>query len=129
VLQRLFARRKASLGARDRLSRRALRGGQLRDRPRGLTRGALRDSALGGPPDQTHNYGHGRFENLAGVFEGIVLVGVGAYVVYQAVNGILYGVEIGFLGLGVGVMVFSAVANFFVSRWLIKSPARTIRAR
>jgi cation diffusion facilitator family transporter len=72
------------------------------------------------PPDHSHNYGHGRFENLAGVFEGIVLVGVGAYVVYQAVSGILYGVEIDFLGLGVGVMVFSAVANFFVSRWLIK---------
>jgi cation diffusion facilitator family transporter len=79
---------------------------------------AIRRSAA--PPDQTHHYGHGRFENLAGVFEGIVLVGVGAYVVYQALSGILYGVEIDFLGLGVGVMVFSAVANFFVSRWLIK---------
>lgn len=72
------------------------------------------------PPDQDHHYGHGRFENLAGVFEGIVLVGVGAYVVYRGIHGILYGVEIGFLGLGVGIMVFSAVANFFVSRWLIK---------
>lgn len=72
------------------------------------------------PPDHDHHYGHGRFENLAGVFEGIVLVGVGAYVVYQALNGILYGVELDFLGLGVGIMVFSAVANFFVSRWLIR---------
>ena len=79
---------------------------------------AVRRSAA--PPDESHNYGHGRFENLAGVFEGIVLVGVGAYVVYRAFDGILYGVEIGFLGLGVGVMLFSAVANFFVSRWLIR---------
>ena len=79
---------------------------------------AVRRSAV--PPDETHHYGHGRFENLAGVFEGIVLVGVGAYVVYKALDGILYGVEIGFLGLGVGIMLFSAVANFFVSRWLIR---------
>ena len=79
---------------------------------------AVRRSAV--PPDETHHYGHGRFENLAGVFEGIVLVGVGAYVVYKALDGILYGVEVGFLGLGVGIMLFSAVANFFVSRWLIR---------
>ncbi len=72
------------------------------------------------PPDESHNYGHGRFENLAGVVEGIALFGVGAYVIFEAVGGILYGVEIGFLGLGVGVMVFAAVANFFVSRWLLK---------
>lgn len=72
------------------------------------------------PPDESHHYGHGRFENLAGVFEGIVLVGVGAYIFYEAVDGILNGVEIGFLGLGVGVMAFSALANFFLSGWLLK---------
>lgn len=73
----------------------------------------------GSPPDENHNYGHGRFENLAGVFEGIVLMGVSVWIAYQAVDGILNGVEIDFLGLGVGIMAFSAVANFFVSRWLL----------
>ncbi len=28
---------------------------------------AVRSSAS--PPDESHNYGHGRFENLAGIFE------------------------------------------------------------
>ncbi len=74
----------------------------------------------GSPPDENHNYGHGRFENLAGVFEGIVLFGVGAWIVYRAVDGVLNGVEIGFLWLGIGVLAFSAVANFFVSRWLLR---------
>jgi cation diffusion facilitator family transporter len=77
-------------------------------------------SRSGAPPDEDHNYGHGRMENLAGVFEGIVLLGVGGWVVYGAVNGILYGVEIEFVWLGIGIMTFSAVANFFVSRWLIR---------
>ena len=77
-------------------------------------------SRSGAPPDDNHNYGHGRLENLAGVFEGIVLLGVGSWVIYRAVNGTLYGVEIEFVWLGIGIMTFSAVANFFVSRWLIR---------
>jgi cation diffusion facilitator family transporter len=36
---------------------------------------AVRSSAS--PPDESHNYGHGRFENLAGIFEGVILLGVG----------------------------------------------------
>ncbi len=77
-------------------------------------------SRSGAPPDENHNYGHGRMENLAGVFEGIVLLGVGGWVIYGAVNGILYGIELEFVWLGIGIMTFSAVANFFVSRWLIR---------
>ena len=81
------------------------------------------------PPDENHNYGHGRMENLAGIFEGIVLLGIGSWVVYGAMSGILYGVEIGFVWLGIGVMTFSAVANFFVSRWLLfKARAEDSRA-
>ena len=74
----------------------------------------------GSPPDEDHHYGHGRFENLAGIFEGIVLLGVGCWIFYGAVHGILYGVQIGFISLGIGMMAFSAVANFFVSRWLLR---------
>ena len=74
----------------------------------------------GSPPDESHNYGHGRFENLAGVFEGVILLGVGAAVIYGAVDGILNGAELEFLGFGIGVMALSAVVNLFVSRWLLR---------
>jgi cation diffusion facilitator family transporter len=74
----------------------------------------------GSPPDELHNYGHGRFENLAGVFEGVILLGVGAAVIYGAVDGILNGAELEFLGFGIGVMALSAVVNLFVSRWLLR---------
>jgi len=74
----------------------------------------------GSPPDEVHNYGHGRFENLAGVFEGVILLGVGAAVIYGAIDGILNGAELEFLGFGIGVMTLSAVVNFFVSRWLLR---------
>jgi cation diffusion facilitator family transporter len=72
------------------------------------------------PPDEDHNYGHGRFENLAGIFEGAILLGVGAGVIYGAVDGIVNGAELEFLGFGIGVMALSALVNFFVSRWLLR---------
>ena len=74
----------------------------------------------GSPPDESHNYGHGRFENLAGVFEGVILLGVGAAVICGAVDGILNGAELEFLSFGIGVMALSAVVNLFVSRWLLR---------
>jgi cation diffusion facilitator family transporter len=77
------------------------------------------------PPDEDHNYGHGRFENLAGVFEGAILLGVGAGVIYGAVKGIVNGAELEFLGFGIGVMALSAVVNFFVSRWLLRVARET----
>jgi len=79
---------------------------------------AVRRSAA--PPDERHNYGHGRAENLAGVFEGLVLFGVGAWVIFESVQGLLYGVEVGLLGIGVGALLLSVVANFFVSGWLLR---------
>lgn len=72
------------------------------------------------PPDEMHHYGHGRFENLAGLFEGLVLLGVGLWVVIGSAGKILNGSEIEFVGIGVAVMAFSATVNFFVSRWLLR---------
>ena len=84
---------------------------------------AVRSSAS--PPDESHNYGHGRFENLAGIFEGVILVGVGGWVIVGAVNGIVNGAELELLGLGIGVMALSAVVNLFVSSWLLKVARET----
>ena len=54
------------------------------------------------PPDEAHNYGHGRFENLAGVFEGVILLGVGGWVIFGAIDNIVNGAELELLGLGIG---------------------------
>lgn len=77
------------------------------------------------PPDESHNYGHGRFENLAGIFEGVILLGVGGWVIFGAVNGIVNGAELELLGLGIGVMALSAVVNLFVSSWLLRVARET----
>ncbi len=84
---------------------------------------AVRSSAS--PPDESHNYGHGRFENLAGIFEGVILLGVGGWVIFGAVNGIVNGAELELLGLGIGVMALSALVNLFVSSWLLRVARET----
>jgi cation diffusion facilitator family transporter len=84
---------------------------------------AVRRSAS--PPDESHNYGHGRFENLAGIFEGMILLGIGGWVIFGAVDGIANGAELELLGLGIGVMALSAVVNLFVSSWLLKVARET----
>ncbi|MBV9453496.1 MAG: cation transporter [Rubrobacter sp.] len=77
------------------------------------------------PPDESHNYGHGRFENLASVLEGVILFGVGGWVVFRAVDNILHGAELELLGLGIGVMALSAIVNLFVSWWLLRVARET----
>ena len=77
------------------------------------------------PPDESHNYGHGRFENLASVLEGVVLLGVGGWVVFRAVDNILNGAELELLSLGIGVMALSAIVNLFVSWWLLRVARET----
>ena len=77
------------------------------------------------PPDESHHYGHGRFENLASIFEGVILLGVGGWVIFEAVRHILNGTQLELLGLGIVVMAFSAVVNLFVSRWLLRVARET----
>ena len=45
--------------------------------------------------------------------------------IYGAVDGIINGAELEFLGFGIGVMALSAVVNLFVSRWLLRVARET----
>ncbi|MHC4891741.1 MAG: cation diffusion facilitator family transporter, partial [Planctomycetota bacterium] len=36
------------------------------------------------PPDEEHTYGHEKFESIGGLTGGIVLIGVGILIIYQA---------------------------------------------
>jgi cation diffusion facilitator family transporter len=77
------------------------------------------------PLDEPHNYGHARFENLATVLEGVILLGVGGWLVFRAVDNILNGAELKLLGLGIAVMTLSAIVNLFVSWWLLRVARET----
>jgi cation diffusion facilitator family transporter len=79
------------------------------------------------PPDKKHPYGHGKFENVSGVIEALLIVGASAWIIYEAILKLLvtHSIEDAGLGLGFLVMAFAAILNFFVSRHLYKVARET----
>ncbi|HEV2785250.1 MAG TPA: cation diffusion facilitator family transporter [Solirubrobacteraceae bacterium] len=67
------------------------------------------------PADADHPYGHDKIEHLAAAIEAmLILVGSGV-IIYAAVRSLATGPEVHSLGLGIGVIGFSIVANIIVS--------------
>jgi cation diffusion facilitator family transporter len=72
------------------------------------------------PADADHPYGHAKVENLAAAIEGmLILIGAGI-IVYESVHRLVAGGEIERLGIGIGVLAFSTVANLAVSTHLYR---------
>jgi len=70
------------------------------------------------PADDSHRYGHEKFENAAAGVEGmLILVGSGI-IVYTAVNHLVDGVVIDNVGFGIAVIAFATVVNLIVSTYL-----------
>jgi cation diffusion facilitator family transporter len=76
--------------------------------------------ASGHKPDERHTYGHGKFENVSGVVEALLIFGAAAWIIYEAVHKLFRPQEVGMPVWGVGVMALSAVVNILVSRRLFK---------
>lgn len=79
----------------------------------------------GTPPDERHPYGHGKFENVSGVIEALLIFVASVWIISEAVRKLMHPEEPGVLGLGVIVMAVSAVVNAFVSRRLYKVARET----
>jgi len=75
--------------------------------------------------DNRHPYGHGKFENISGVLEGVLIFIAAIWIIYEAVQKLTHPAEISSIGLAMGVMFFSAILNFFVSRQLYKVAKET----
>jgi cation diffusion facilitator family transporter len=71
------------------------------------------------PADESHRYGHGKFENLAAAFEGLLILVGAAVIVFESVRRLVQGAgQIDHLGWGISVIAFSAAVNFGVSGYL-----------
>jgi cation diffusion facilitator family transporter len=70
------------------------------------------------PADESHPYGHEKVENVAAAIEGmLVLLGAGI-IVYESARRLVETVHVDRLGVGIGVIAFSTVANLVVSTFL-----------
>jgi cation diffusion facilitator family transporter len=74
----------------------------------------------GKPADEEHPYGHGKVENVSGALEAILIFVAAALIVVEAGKKLLSREGVDQVGLGVAVMLISALVNFFVSRRLYK---------
>ena len=72
------------------------------------------------PADERHPYGHGKFENISGVVEALLIFVAAFWIIFEAVKKILHPTDVEKIGLGFAVMLVSSVVNFFVSRKLYK---------
>ncbi len=76
----------------------------------------------GKPADDIHKFGHGKFENVSGTVEAILIFVAAIIILYKAGENILKPeeIELDFVGAGIVIMGTSAVVNFYVSRKIMK---------
>lgn len=77
------------------------------------------------PPDKRHPFGHGKIENISGTIEALLIFVAAGWIIFEAVKKLRHPEPLEALGWGVGVMLISAVANFFVSQRLFKTGKET----
>ena len=76
--------------------------------------------ASGREADHKHPYGHGKFENISGVVEALLIFAAAAWIIYEAIHKLLRPETVEMPVWGVVVMFVSVIMNVVVSRRLFK---------
>ncbi len=77
------------------------------------------------PADKGHPYGHGKFENISGVIEGILIFIAACWIIKESIKKITGHISIDKIGFGFMVMFVSTIINYFVSRQIFKVAKET----
>jgi cation diffusion facilitator family transporter len=81
--------------------------------------------ASGRAADERHPYGHGKYENISGTVEALLIFVAAVWIIYEAVHKLIKPTSIDVPAWGVGVMLVSAIVNTLVSRRLFKVGKQT----
>lgn len=73
------------------------------------------------PPDAEHAYGHGKFENIAALFQGVFLLVAGGSLVWAGVNRLIERTVPGETGWGIAVLAVSILTSLLISRALTRA--------
>lgn len=77
------------------------------------------------PPDQSHPFGHGKFETLATLFQALVIGLSGAWIIYESVTRLTAGTQLENLDQGIGVLALSAALSWLIARYLLRVARET----
>ncbi|HML33771.1 cation diffusion facilitator family transporter [Sporomusa sphaeroides] len=78
---------------------------------------AIRKAAAS--PDDNHHYGHGKFENISGTIEALLIVAAALWIIYEAYENYIQAHSPVFLAYGMIVMIVSIIVNYFVSHKML----------
>ncbi len=74
----------------------------------------------GQPADDIHKFGHGKFENVSGTIEALLIFAAAIIILFESGKKLMTGGEVEFLGAGIVIMGISALVNIIVSRKIMK---------
>ncbi|CAG0966845.1 Ferrous-iron efflux pump FieF [Methanosarcinales archaeon] len=78
----------------------------------------------GQPADDEHRFGHGKFENVSGTVEAILIFVVAIIILYKSSVKILGNetieIDSSLIGIGIVIMGISTIVNFYVSARIMK---------
>jgi cation diffusion facilitator family transporter len=77
------------------------------------------------PPDPKHPFGHGKFETLATIVQALAIALSGGWVCYESIRRLLTGVTLGRLEGGMLVLAASALASWWIGRFLRRTARET----
>lgn len=75
--------------------------------------------------DKDHPFGHGKYENLSGFVEALLIFVAAAIIIYEAIKKIIEGAQIESTGAGIIVMLVSSAVNLVISMMLLKIAKKT----
>ena len=84
---------------------------------------AVKKSSM--PPDDKHQYGHTKIENISSFAEAIFIFIAGGWIIIEAIKNLISPTPIEMIGIGISVMFLSTIVNIFVSNFLLRVSKET----
>ncbi|SMB95692.1 cation diffusion facilitator family transporter [Desulfonispora thiosulfatigenes DSM 11270] len=72
------------------------------------------------PADEDHHFGHGKYENVSGTIEALLIFVAALWIIYESLHKFFQGGQMQGFSLGIIVMGISALLNYIVSSHLYK---------
>lgn len=76
------------------------------------------------PKDAEHPYGHGKVEFISAAVEGVMIAFAAAFILFEAIQNFIAPEPIQALDVGMGVIAATAVVNFALGRWCMRTGKR-----
>ena len=76
-------------------------------------------------PNEMFPYGKGKVQAIAGVIEGTIITLSGLFIIYEAVMKILHRQSTEYLGVSLGIMLFSILITWLLVRYLLRIAKET----